>query len=59
MEFTLCVSNLSDELATGLGAFTEGCTLAFVGEDPLSRGAVLQRELANDFTKICYLNVPD
>lgn len=54
-----CISNLSDELAAGLGALTVGCTLAFLGEDPLSRGAVLQRELANDLTEMSYLNFPD
>lgn len=52
-------SNLSDEFAAGLGALTVGCTLAFLGEDPLSRGAVLQRELTNDPTEVSYLNVAD
>lgn len=59
MEILVCASNLSDEFAAGLGALTVGCTLAFLGEDPLSRGAVLQRELANDPTEVSYLNVPD
>lgn len=59
MPIPVDVSNLSDELAAGLGALPVGRTLAFLGENPLSGGAVLQRELANDLTKVSNLYVPD
>lgn len=52
-------SNLSDELAASLGALPVGCTLAFLGEDPLSGRTVLQRELANDLTEVSYLDISD
>lgn len=49
---------LGDHLAAGLGSFSVSGSFPFQGEDSLSGGAVLQRELADDPTEAGDFNVP-
>lgn len=50
---------LCDHLASGLGSLSVSGSFSFEGEDSLSGGSVLQRELADDPTETGDLNVPD
>lgn len=50
---------LSDHLAPGLRPLSVGGSFPLEGEDSLSGGSILQRELADDPTESRHFNVPN
>ncbi len=52
------IPHLCDQLAPGLGALPVDGTFAFLGEDSLSCGAVLEGKLTDDLTELSHFNVP-
>lgn len=51
--------HLSDHFAPSLGPLSANSLFPFDGEDSLSGGSVLQRELADDATEIRHFDVPN
>lgn len=51
--------HLSDHFAPGLGPLSANSLFPFDGEDSLSGGSVLQRELTDDATESRHFDVPN